>query len=130
MNGNLRPAVASGEAARFAPDALAAFGVIRQFAAGHARAFNRGAQAQFLQLAHGVRQQVNADAEGFDLGHGLKDAHGEPGVVEAQSGRQPADSGADNNDLIVPWHGTTAKPAGKGSGTNRQGSRFHLRHRT
>jgi len=51
------------DAARLAPDRLAALGKIREFLGAHAGRIELVVQAEFDQLAHRVRQHVDADAE-------------------------------------------------------------------
>ena len=51
------------------------------------------------ELAHGVRQEIDADAERMDLGRGLEHAARDAGLVAAQRQRQPADAAADDQDV-------------------------------
>jgi hypothetical protein len=77
VNRDLRPAVAGAQAARLGPDALAALGVVGELGARDPRGFERCAQPELVQLAHRVRQEVDADAERPQLGHRLEHAHRE-----------------------------------------------------
>jgi hypothetical protein len=99
--GNLRPAVPGGNAPWLAPDALTALGEIRELAARHTGALDRGAQPQFLKFSHGVREHIEAHTQRLYLRHRLEHLHGEPGGVQAQGGRKSADSGAGDNDLFA-----------------------------
>ena len=48
----------------------------------------------------GMRQQIDADADRPDLGGGFENAAGNSGLVQRQPERQPADAGADDDDLV------------------------------
>ena len=63
-------------------------------------AATRVAEPQLGQLPHRVREEVDADAERPQLVRPFD--HGEVGVsrtLEAQGGRETADSGTDDDDL-------------------------------
>ncbi len=47
-----------------------------------------------------MRQQIDADADRAHLGNGFVDAAGNARLVQAQSERQAADAGADDDDLV------------------------------
>jgi hypothetical protein len=47
-----------------------------------------------------VRQHVDAHAERLDLGRRLEDAAGDAAPVQIERERQPADAGADEEDVI------------------------------
>src|ERR1019366_375862 len=94
MDRELRPSVAGLDAARLAPDRLAVLGKIREFPGAHARRVELVEQAEFDQLAHGVRQHVDADAERLPLGHALEYFGGDADLVQAEPQRQPADAAA------------------------------------
>ena len=51
-------------------------------------------QAEFDQLAHRMRQHVDADAERSQLRHALEYARGNADLVQAERQRQPADAAA------------------------------------
>jgi hypothetical protein len=59
----------------------------------------RVAEAERRQLAHGVRQEGDADAERLHLGHALVHAAGEAALVERQREGQPSDPAADDGDV-------------------------------
>ena len=65
MDRELRPLVAGLDAARLAPDRLAMFGEIGEFAGAYGRGVKPVVQAEFDQLAHRMRQHIDADAELF-----------------------------------------------------------------
>ena len=94
MDRVLRPAVAGGEAARFAPDALPVLGVKRELGGRDRLAGELIAQTQLDQLAHGVRLDVDADADRTQLRHGLVDARLDARGVQGERGSQSADAAA------------------------------------
>jgi hypothetical protein len=47
-----------------------------------------------------MRKQIDADTDRLDFGSGFKNAAGDAGFVQRQPERQPADPGADDNDLV------------------------------
>src|SRR5580704_2946643 len=49
-----------------------------------------------MELAYRVRQQIDADAERAQLGHGIEHVHLHPDFVQAEGCRQASDSGADD----------------------------------
>jgi len=55
--------------------------------------------AELGQPAHGVRQQVDADAERFDLGRRFEHAAGHSGAMQRKRERQPADAAADDENV-------------------------------
>ena len=61
----------------------------------------RRAQAQLVELAHRVRQQVDADAERRGSPRPTRTPHGEARGVQAERGGQPADAGAGDQDFVV-----------------------------
>ena len=92
----LRPAVAGESAARLLEDELAEAVVEAQLPR-----LDRGPGELFLQaelgeLAHAVRQQVDADPERLDLRRGLEDSAGDAGLVQRQREREPADAAAND----------------------------------
>ena len=62
----------------------------------------RGLQAELGQLAHRVRQQVDADAEPPELRRALEHAARHADLVQAERERQPADAAADDDDRVRP----------------------------
>ena len=50
-----------------------------------------------------MRQDIDADADGFEFGRGFEDAAGDAGPVQHQSERQPADAGADDENVHVSF---------------------------
>ena len=90
----LRPLVACGAATGFAPDQLSVPVVEDQFAGGHGAGGQLVEQAQFVEFANGIGQQVQADPEGFDARRGFQYRYVlESCGVQAQCCGQPADPG-------------------------------------
>ena len=54
-------------------------------------------QRQFLR---GMRQYVDADADRLDLGHRFEHAAGDAARMQGQRERQPADTAADDADIL------------------------------
>ena len=94
MNRELRPVVPGLEAARLAPDRFAVLGKIREFFGAHARGVELVQQTQFDQLAHGMRQHVDADPERPQLRHAFEHARGNADLVQAERQGQPANAAA------------------------------------
>src|SRR5690606_25800824 len=103
----LGPVVAGRLAGRLAVDELAVAVEEDRLAGVHAQRIQRRQQAQFVEFAGGVRQQVDAHAQRPDLGHGFIDAAADAGLVQAQRQHQAAHAGADNDDFGVALHGYT-----------------------
>ena len=68
--------VAGVEPARLAPDPLAVAGEVGELGGPDACALEPSSRAEVGQLAHRVRQQVDADAERLELRHALEDLAG------------------------------------------------------
>jgi len=68
------------------------------------QAFDAGAEAQCRQLAHGVRQNCDADADFLEHGGGFIDAAGHLVPLEVERERKPADSPAHNGDFTLRRH--------------------------
>ena len=99
MDRDLRPLVARLAAARLAPDRLAEAVEVRERRRRDALALDAVREAELGELAHRVRQQVDADAEGAQLADAVVD----PDValadrVKAQRCGETADAGADDDD--------------------------------
>ena len=95
----LRPLVAGVPAARFLEDELAEAVVEAQLLRLDRERGELFLQAQLGQLAHAVRQQVDADAQRPDLRRRLEDVAGDAGLVQRQREREPADAAADDQHL-------------------------------
>ena len=73
-------------------------------------------QAKLDQLAHRMRQHVDADAERFQLGNTLEHADGNADLVQAERQRQSANAAAGDKDgherALDVWHAhdTPARP--------------------
>ncbi len=99
MDRELRPGIAGREPACLSPDLLAPPRAV------HERLGRDGAPAQVVEqperveLAHGVRQQVDADAERAHLAGGLEHVDLDTDLVEPERGREPADAAADHHDV-------------------------------
>ena len=94
MDRELRPFVAGLDAARLAPDRLAALGEIGELLGADGVRIERVEQAEFDQFAHRMRQHVDADAERLQLGHAFEHFGGNADLVQAERQRQPADAAA------------------------------------
>ncbi len=79
--------------------------VEHRFTRAHGDAVEHGQQAQFVQLARGVGQQIDAHAQGPDFAHRLIDAAGDAGLVQAQRQDQAADPGTDDDHIGICFHG-------------------------
>ena len=99
VNRVLRPAVARRAAARLAVDAIAETVVVDELGGGDRACLERLAQSELGQLADGVRKQVDAGADRVDAARGLDDRDVDPGVVQAERGRQTADPASGDEDV-------------------------------
>src|SRR5712671_239293 len=111
MDRKLRPFVTGLGAARLAPDRLAVLGKIREFPGAYARGIKLVEQAEFDQLAHRVRQHVDADAERLQFGDALEYFGRNADLMQAERQRQPADAAAGDEYghetpllLMASWH--------------------------
>src|SRR5262249_11015752 len=77
---------------RLGPDQLASLGVVRKLFGAHAGAVEPVHQAELAQLARGMRQDVDADAERFDLADRLEHPARHADLVEAEREHQPANA--------------------------------------
>ena len=59
-----------------------------------------GLEAERGQFPGGMRQQIDADADRADFGRELEYSAGDSGRVQRQPERQPANTGADDNDVV------------------------------
>ncbi len=107
MDRKLRPVVAGEAAARLLVDELAVTAVEGELARLDGLCGERVLQAEFGELAHGMRQQVDADAERQHVGRGLEHARRDAGLVQAERQRQPADAATDDQDIRVAHSGPT-----------------------
>ena len=96
-----RPFVAAVAPARIVVDQLAEAVVVADLGGGDRDLGERILQAELGQFLAGMRQQVDADAERLDLRRGLVDAAGNAGLMQPQPERQPADAGADDDDILI-----------------------------
>src|SRR5438045_7296926 len=107
MDRELRPFVSGLQPAPFAPDRLAVLGEIGELAGAHAGRFQPVEQAELDQLAHRMRQHVDADTERLQLAHALEHARGNADLVQAERQRQPANAAARDEN----GHDTPSLPA-------------------
>ena len=113
MHGVLRPVVAGEQPARLGVDVVAVQPDQRPFLRGQADAVEVGlAEAEVVELAHGVGLQVDADAERAHLAHRLEHDAGHTDLVQRERGREPADAAARNKDWFVGHAHPIRKPRG------------------
>src|SRR6195256_6859384 len=121
MDRKLRPFVTGLDAAGLAPDRLAVLGKIREFPGARAGRIERVEQADFDQLTHGMRQQVDADAERLQFRDALEHFGGNADLVQAERQRQSADAAArDKNGHDKASH-ERASSHGRAAGGNCEG---------
>ncbi len=101
MDRELWPVVAGKAAARLLEDELAVAAVEGELSRLDALRGQRLLQAEFAELAHGVRQKVDADAERHHLRRRFEDAARDSGLVQAERQRQPADAAAHDQHVGV-----------------------------
>src|SRR5436305_8720333 len=92
--------VAGGASQRLLIDHLA-----ERIEEGRVPALDRDARQRAFEpeprkLLGGVRQQIDADPDGLDLGCRLEDPAGNVRRVQREPQRQPADAAADDNDVV------------------------------
>ena len=102
MDGDLRPPIARREATRLVPDRLAALGEVRQRRRGQAVGGEVVGQAERVELADRVRQQVDAHTERLDAIDALEHPDRKAGTMQAERGGQPADPTTGDDD-VVHW---------------------------
>ena len=99
--GVLRPLVPGLQAARLGIDVVAVQPDQSPFAGRHANLVELVlANAEIVELAHGVGLQIDADAQRPHLPHGLVDHAGHADLVEGQCGRQSADTAAGDDHRV------------------------------
>lgn len=105
VDGVLGPEVAGGEAAGFAPDALAAFCVVGEFGGGDAGLGEFVGEAEVGEDADGVGEEVDAYAEGSHGVGGFEDTDFDVALVEGEGGGEAADAGSADEDghLAIVW---------------------------
>ena len=81
MDRELRPVVAGIAAARLLVDELAVAAVEGELARLDGRRRQRVLQAKLAELAHAMRQEVDADAQRLDLGRCLEHAARDAGLM-------------------------------------------------
>ena len=98
MDRELGPPVAGSQAARLALDQPAVPRVVGQRSRLDRRGRELGLQTQRAQLAHRVRQEIDADAELPQRGRGLVDDGLDTCPMKAERRRQPPDAAADDEN--------------------------------
>ncbi len=99
MDRELRPVVAGEAPARLLVNELAVAAVEGQLARLDGARGQLFLQAEFAQLAHGMRQEIDADAERQHFRRGLEGARGNAGLMQAERQGQPADAAADDQHI-------------------------------
>src|SRR5688572_1018314 len=100
MNGKLRPGIAGAPTERLAIDELTEPVEERGLLRLHRDLGKRTLEAELAEHLHRVRQEVDAHAYRFDLGRRLEDAARDAAALERERKREPADAGADDEDVI------------------------------
>ena len=101
MDRVLRPVVAGVLSARFGIDVMAVEADQRPFFRRQADTIHLGrADAEIIEFAHGVRLEVDADAEWTHFAHGFVDDAGNPDLLQGQRRRQTADAAAGDDHGI------------------------------
>src|SRR5205823_3205919 len=100
MNGELRMIVTGGASQRLLIDQLAEPIEEGRVPGLDREARQRAFEAERRKLLGGVRQQIDADPDGLDLGCRLEDPAGNVRRVQREPQRQPADAAADDNDVV------------------------------
>ena len=106
MDADLRPAIAGVQPAILAPHFLAITRRVEQCTRRDAGGEDRLAQAEFGKLAHGMRQQVDADAERLRVRCRLVQFDRNAGVMQGNRKGQATDSAAGNDHA----HGQPSLP--------------------
>ncbi|MNC91593.1 hypothetical protein D3C83_78850 [compost metagenome] len=99
MDRELRPVVAGEAPARFLEDELPVAVVEAQFLRLDGERGELFLQAELGELAHAVRQKVDAHAQRPDLRRGLENLAADARLVQRQREREPADAAADDQHL-------------------------------
>ena len=100
----LRPAIPGGASTRLAPDLATVLGEVAERRRFDGVRGEHVEQAERVELADRVGEQVDPDAGRADLVGGLEDRHVDADLVQAQRGREPADAGADDCDAATDVH--------------------------
>ena len=100
MNGDLRPPIARCQTPRFLPNRFAAFGEVGQRGRRQTVGGKVVGQAECVELADGVRQQVDAHAERLDPIDALEHPDRKAGSVQAQCRGQTTDPTAGDDDVV------------------------------
>src|SRR5262249_59380945 len=93
VDAQLGPVVAGSKASRFTPDQLAVLRVVLELSGGEADARELIEESELSQLAHGVGEDIDADAQLLQDRRGLVDVHVVDARIEQGQGQHhPADS--------------------------------------
>jgi len=104
----LRPVVTERPPARLAPDAAPVPVEVHHLAGRDGGRRERVAEAELGQLAHGVRHQVDPHAERPERGRGVDHDRLDPGGVQRERRREPADTRPRDDHLhpsMIPYGG-------------------------
>ena len=102
MHRVLRPVVAGEFSARLGIDVVAVEPDQRPFLCGQADLVEvRLGDAEVVKLAHGVRLQVDADAERAHLAHRFEDGARHADLMQRERGGEPADAAAGDDHAII-----------------------------
>src|SRR5690606_17964915 len=99
MYGKLRHCITRSQTSRLLPDALTEAVVIVQGGGLHSVGLQRLQHAHIFEFGRGMRQQIDADAEGFELAHAFKYFAFDAALVQHKCQSQATYSGADDDDF-------------------------------
>ena len=99
MNRELWPIVAGGASRGLGIDQLPISIEERRFLRLDADGGQRRDKTELVELADRMRQHVDADAEGQDLGRRFANRAADAGLMQTQRKGQAADAGADDQDF-------------------------------
>jgi hypothetical protein len=102
MYGVLRPVVAGEFSARFGIDVVAVQSDQRPLPGGQTHPVEIGlGDAEVVKFAHGVRLQIDADAERAHVTHRFEDSARHADLMQRERGREPTDAAAGNDHAII-----------------------------
>jgi len=98
VDGELRPVVTGLAASGLRPDTLPVIIIIAEFGGRNRGCGQHVMQSEVGQFAHGMGQQIDADAQRLRCGNGLEDTAVDADLVQAQRGCQAGDAAAGDQD--------------------------------
>src|SRR5438876_11881450 len=104
MDRELRPVVAGIAPARVLDDGLAVAAVVGERARLDGVPGELVGKAELGELAHAMRQEVDADTERMDLGGGLEHTAGDAGLMEAERQAEAANARTDDQHISMFAH--------------------------